>query len=61
MESDMLILTRREGEIIAIDNDVTVKVIEVDGSQVRLGISAPRNVEVHREEVWQRINSSAVV
>ena len=55
----MLILTRREGEIIAIGNDVTVKVIEVDGSQVRLGISAPRNVEVHREEVWQRINDPA--
>jgi carbon storage regulator len=56
----MLILTRKEGELIAIGNDILVKVIAVQGSQVRIGISAPHEVEVHREEVWQRINNPAV-
>jgi len=52
----MLILMRKEGELIAIGNDIFVKVIAVQGSQVRIGVSAPREVAVHREEVWQRIN-----
>ena len=56
----MLILTRKEGELIAIGNDILVKVIAVHGGQVRIGISAPRDVEVHREEVWQRINNPIV-
>lgn len=51
----MLILTRRTGETITIGNDVTVTVLGVKGNQVRIGINAPKNVPVHREEVAERI------
>ena len=51
----MLILTRRVGETIVIGNDIEVKVLAVKGSQVRVGIAAPREVEVHREEIYQKI------
>jgi carbon storage regulator len=51
----MLILTRRRGEIITIGADITVTVLEVKGYQVRLGIQAPRDCPVHREEIAQRI------
>jgi carbon storage regulator len=51
----MLILTRRSGETIMIGSDVTVIVLGVKGNQVRLGINAPKNVAVHREEVFARI------
>lgn len=51
----MLILTRRIGETVIIGDDVKITVLEVQGSQVRLGISAPREVEVHREEIYRRI------
>jgi carbon storage regulator len=51
----MLILTRRVGETIMIGNDVTVKVLGVKGNQVRIGINAPKNVAVHREEIYERI------
>jgi carbon storage regulator len=50
----MLILTRRIGEALTIGNDVKITVIGVKGAQVRLGIGAPRNVSVHREEVYRR-------
>jgi carbon storage regulator len=52
----MLILTRRGGETIMIGSDVTVTVLGVKGNQVRLGINAPKNVAVHREEVFARIS-----
>jgi carbon storage regulator len=52
----MLILTRKEGETIAIGSDITVTVLSIKGGQIRIGISAPKEIEVHREEVWQRIN-----
>jgi carbon storage regulator len=52
----MLILTRRVGETLMIGSDVTVTVLGVKGSQVRLGINAPKNVAVHREEVFARIS-----
>lgn len=48
----MLVLTRRANQSIMIGNDVVVTVLEVRGDQVRVGISAPRSVSVHREEVW---------
>lgn len=48
----MLILTRRIQESIRIDDDVTVTVLAIKGNQVRLGIEAPRDVEVHREEIY---------
>ena len=51
----MLILTRRVGETIKIGEDITVTVLGVKGNQVRVGVGAPRDVAVHREEIYQRI------
>jgi carbon storage regulator len=51
----MLILTRRVGERLVIGDDVTVAVLGVKGNQIRIGIDAPREVQVHREEIHQRI------
>lgn len=53
----MLILTRRVGETLMIGDEVTVTVLGVKGNQVRLGINAPKNVSVHREEIYQRIKA----
>jgi carbon storage regulator CsrA len=53
----MLILTRRPGERIIIGDDIEVEVISVKGPQVRLGVTAPPNVEVHREEIYNRIQA----
>jgi carbon storage regulator len=54
-EERMLILTRRVGETIMIGGDVTVTVLGVKGNQVRVGVNAPRDVAVHREEIFERI------
>jgi carbon storage regulator len=51
----MLILTRRVGETVMIGNDVTVTVLGVKGNQVRIGVNAPKDVAVHREEIYDRI------
>lgn len=51
----MLILTRRTGETVMIGHDVTLTVLGVKGNQVRIGINAPKNVPVHREEIFERI------
>jgi len=51
----MLILTRRVGETLVIGDDVTVTVLSVRGNQVRIGVNAPKDVTVHREEIYQRI------
>lgn len=53
----MLILTRRIGETIRINDDITVTVLSIQGGQVKLGVEAPKHVEVHREEVHQRIQA----
>ncbi|MFO1469175.1 MAG: carbon storage regulator CsrA [Steroidobacteraceae bacterium] len=51
----MLILTRRVGETVMIGNEVTVTVLGVKGNQVRIGVNAPKDVSVHREEIYERI------
>jgi carbon storage regulator len=53
----MLILTRRAGETVMIGSDVTITVLGVKGNQVRIGINAPKDVAVHREEIYERIQS----
>ena len=51
----MLILTRRVGETVVIGDEVTVTVLGIKGNQVRIGVKAPKNVAVHREEIFERI------
>jgi carbon storage regulator len=53
----MLILTRKEGESINIGNNITITVLGVGGKQVRIGTSAPKDIQVHREEITQRIQA----
>ena len=53
----MLILTRRVGETLMIGNDISVTVLSVKDNQVRIGVDAPKDVAVHREEIFERIRS----
>ena len=53
----MLILTRRAGETVMIGSDISITVLGVKGNQVRIGINAPRDVAVHREEIFERIKN----
>lgn len=52
----MLILSRRPGESVMIGDEIQVTVLSINGNQVRIGIHAPRDVEVHREEIYERIH-----
>ena len=52
----MLILTRRVGEALMVGDDTKIVVLVVKGSQIRLGINAPKDVKVHREEIYEKIN-----
>lgn len=53
----MLILTRRVGETLMVGDEVTITVLGVKGNQVRIGVNAPKDVAVHREEIYQRIQN----
>ena len=55
----MLVLTRRPGETLIIRDNIRVTVLDVSGNQIRLGVTAPREVPVHREEVAERIRAEA--
>lgn len=57
----MLILTRRVGEALIVGDDVTVTILGVKGNQVRLGVNAPKDVSVHREEIYQRIQQEKMM
>ncbi len=59
----MLVLARKPGESVVIGNDVVITILEVRGGQVRIGVDAPRSIQVHREEVYRevsRANAEAV-
>ena len=53
----MLILTRRVGETLMVGDDVKITILDNKGGQVRIGISAPREIEVHREEIYRKIQA----
>ncbi len=53
----MLVLSRKPGESIVIGNDVVVTILDVKGDQIRVGVSAPREVQVHREEIYRQLEA----
>lgn len=54
----MLILTRKVGESLLIGDDVSVTILNIRGNQIKVGIKAPKEVSVHREEIYQRIQQA---
>jgi carbon storage regulator len=59
--NQVLVLSRKKNEVICIGDDVQVTVLEIRGDKVRLGITAPRDVDIHRHEVWTAIQDEATV
>jgi carbon storage regulator len=57
----MLILTRKSGESVVIGDDITITVLSVKGNSVRIGVAAPKEVAVHREEIYERIKREEAV
>ena len=57
----MLILTRKLGERITIGNDIVISLLEIKGSQVKLGIEAPKGVSIHRQEIYDRIRRENLI
>lgn len=55
----MLVLTRRLGESITIGDNIKVTVVDIDGNQIKLGIEAPRDIEIYREELFERIKGTS--
>jgi len=55
----MLVLSRKKNESIVINSDITITVVEIRGDKVRLGIVAPKDVPVHRQEVWEAIHGTS--
>lgn len=53
----MLVLSRREGESIIINNDIVVTVVKIQGDKVRLGVEAPKEIPVHRKEIQEKVNN----
>ena len=57
----MLILTRKQGESVAIGDDIRVTVVEIQGKQVKLGVMAPREIAVHRQEIYEKIQQENIL
>ena len=55
----MLVLTRRVGEKLLIEDDITIEILGINGTQVRIGIDAPKHISVHREEIYNKIQEEA--
>ncbi|AWW34765.1 carbon storage regulator [Mannheimia varigena] len=55
----MLILTRKIGEVLLVGDDVEITVLSIRGNQVKLGVNAPKEISVHRQEIYERIKASA--
>ena len=53
----MLVLTRRQGESIVIGHDIVITIVEIKGGQTRIGISAPREVQIHRQEIFDQVRA----
>ena len=56
----MLVLTRKQGDGIVLDDNITIKIIEIKGGSIRLGIDAPRNCKIYRQEVYDRISKENI-
>lgn len=56
----MLVLTRRQGESIVVGQDIVITVLEIKGGQARIGISAPRHVQIHRQEIFEQVKAANV-